>query len=133
MNRKDAYPTADKICSYMKEADNFNGSKSAMLTILREMGFKYRKTNDGRKLLLERSDIVAARNVFLRTMHMIQQEGKSRIYYLHETYVNHNHSRPMCWKTSEDVGGLKVPVGKGRRLFVLHALLQKQDSFLKVN
>lgn len=121
MYAKGEYPTATKLVIRMKEAENFNGSKSTMLRILRGLGFKYRRTNDGRKLLMERSDIVAARTVFLRVMHDIRQAGTSRIYYLDETFVNQNHARSMCWKMSDGSGGLKVPVVKGSRLIVLHA------------
>lgn len=120
MYARGEYPTAEKLVSHMKEAENFNGSKWTMLRILKDMGFRYQKTNDGRKLLLERSDIVAARTVFLRTMQQIRQAGTSRIYYLDETFVNQNHARAMCWKMSDGHGGLKVPVGKGGRIIVLH-------------
>lgn len=35
-----------------------------MSRIMKDMGFKYHKTNDGRKLLIKESDIVAAGTVF---------------------------------------------------------------------
>lgn len=99
----------------------FKGSKTSLLRILRNMGFRYRKCNDGRKLLMERSDIVAARDVFLRIMHDVRQEGKSTIFYLDETFINQNHTRKACWVMNDGTGGLRVPVGKGARLILCHA------------
>jgi len=70
---------------------------------------------------MERSDIVAQRLKFLRTMHELRTSGDSRpIYYLDETWVNQNHSIKNIWQDSQNNGGLKVPVGKGGRLIVCH-------------
>lgn len=46
---------------------------------------------------------------------------KRPTFYLDETWVNQNHSKSMIWQDPEERGGLKVPVGKGGRLIVLHA------------
>lgn len=115
------FPTAEKLVLEMKNSIGFQGGCWSMLKILKSMGFKHRKSNDGRRFLLERSDIVAARMRFLREMHEIRQAGSSQIYYLDETWVNQNHSRSRCWKMSDGSGGLKVPIGKGSRLIVCHA------------
>ncbi|PSN54703.1 hypothetical protein C0J52_04890 [Blattella germanica] len=115
------FPTAFKLVSKLKDAIQFEGSKWSMLRILKKMGFKYRKCNDGRKLLMERTDIVAARTHFLKTMHKVRQEGNLKVFYLDETWVNQNHTRKACWQMSDGRGGLKVPVGKGGRLIVCHA------------
>ncbi|KAG8226067.1 hypothetical protein J437_LFUL006374, partial [Ladona fulva] len=49
---------------------------------------------NGRKFLMERRDIFAARNIFLRKMHLLRTSGDERpIIYLDETWVNQNHSR----------------------------------------
>ena len=115
------FPTAEKLVVRMKEAVGFEGSARSMLRILKGMGFKYAKCNDGRKFLMERSDIAAARIKFLRQMHEIRQTGQTNIFYLDETWVNQNHTRSQCWKMSDGSGGLKVPIGKGGRLIVCHA------------
>lgn len=74
------FPTAKKLVCEMKESIGFIGSETSMLRILRSLGFKYRKCNDGRKFLMERSDIAAARIVFLRKMHEIRESGNIRIF-----------------------------------------------------
>ena len=78
MYAKSEYPTADKLVSKMKEAENCRGTGGrAILRIMKDMSFKYQKANEGKKLLIERSDIVAAKTVFLRTMHEIRKSGTS--------------------------------------------------------
>jgi hypothetical protein len=84
------------------------------------MGFKYARCNDGRKLLMERSDISTVRAMFLRTMHEIRQVGVANEYYLDEMWVNKNHICKSCWKRSDGSGGLRVPRGKGGRFMICH-------------
>lgn len=55
------YPTAEKLVTEMENIIDFEGSSRSMYRILKDIGFKYKKCNDGRKFLMERSDIVAAR------------------------------------------------------------------------
>lgn len=118
---KGEFPTAKKLVSLMREKIEYKGSVSSMYVILKSLGFRYRRTNDGRKFLLERSDIVATRLKFLRKVHNIRSSGDSRpIFYLDETWVNQNHSRKDIWQDSFGRGGLKVPVGKGGRLIICH-------------
>lgn len=120
------YPTAKKLTMAMREKINYQGSIASMYCILRNLGFRYRKCNDGRKFLMERGDIVAARLKFLRKMNnlRISKDERPRIY-LDETWVNQNHSRNYIWQDSHGNGGLKVPVGKGSRLIVCHAGSEK--------
>lgn len=113
MYKNGEYPTALKLVRKMKEAVGFNGSRDSILRILKQMGFFFKKCNDGRKFLLERIDIVTARIAFLRTIHKIREAGKSLIFYLDETWINQNHSRSACWQMSDGSGGLRVPIGKG--------------------
>ena len=114
------FPTADKLVKKMKEKIGFAGSVSSMLRILKGLGFRYKMCNNGRKFLMERSDIAAARATFLRKIHEVRMAGHN-IFYLDETWVNQNHTRPSCWVMSDGSGGLKVPTGKGGRLIICHA------------
>lgn len=82
------YPTMKKIVALMKEKIQYQGSVTSMHTLLKSMGFNYKRTADGRKFLMERVDIVVARIKFLRAMHAITESGDDRpIFYLDETYV----------------------------------------------
>ncbi|KAJ4436291.1 hypothetical protein ANN_18922 [Periplaneta americana] len=82
------YPTMKKIVALMKEKIQYQGSVTSMHTLLKSMGFNYKRTADSRKFLMERVDIVVARIKFLRAMHAITESGDNRpIFYLDETYV----------------------------------------------
>ncbi|XP_050059675.1 uncharacterized protein LOC126550967 [Aphis gossypii] len=116
------FPTSAKILAAMREKTNYPGSKSSIKVLLKNLDFKYKRCNDGRKFLMERNDIVAARVKFLRKMHEFRRNNDSRpVVYLDETWVNQNHTRGYIWQNSDNTEGLKVPIGKGGRLIVCHA------------
>jgi hypothetical protein len=62
----------------------------ADMRTLRSTGFQCNKLRGGRRILTERSNIVAARTTFPRRMKTIN-EGRLFLY-LDETWVNQNHS-----------------------------------------
>lgn len=55
------FPTSAKILAALREKVNYQGSKSSIKIILKQLNFKYKKCNDRRKFLMEQSDIVAVR------------------------------------------------------------------------
>lgn len=116
------FPSAERVQSELKDKIEYSGSVWSVRRLLRRLGFRYKNCNDGRKFLLERGDIVAARARFLRKMHALKQDPtpNDRIY-LDETWVNQNHTKKFIWQHSDKSGGLKVPTGKGGRLIVCHA------------
>ncbi|KAL4120900.1 hypothetical protein QTP88_013509 [Uroleucon formosanum] len=119
---KGEFPTSAKILVELREKLNYRGSKSSVKIILKQLNFKYKKCNDGRKFLMERSDIVTARVKFLRKMNEFRRNGDTRpVVYLDETWVNQNHTRGRIWQNEENTEGLKVPTGKGSRLIICHA------------
>ena len=59
--------------------------------------------NDGRTLLLETGNIVAAGTKLLRTMHNLRASGNNcPIFYLSETWINQNHSEKNIWQDSKE-------------------------------
>lgn len=95
----------------------FDGSRESLRVVLtKQLGFKFSRIN-GRKHLLERSDVVALRHEFLRQIRKVEFND---VIFLDETWVNENHSVPKCWQSPE-CNGVQVPIGKGRRLILLHA------------
>jgi len=90
-------------------------------TYLRNLNFKYKKCNDGRKFLMERNDIVCSRVKFLRKINEFRRNKDTRpIVYLDKTWINQNNTRGHVWQNSDNTEGLKVPIGKGNhRLIVL--------------
>ena len=116
------YPTIASLRVSLSEKINFTGCAKSLWVILKNLGFSYKKTIDGRKFLMERNDIIASRMEFLRKMHNVRNESLSRpVIYLDETWVNANHSPKYIWQSSTNQGGLKVPLGKGSRLIICHA------------
>lgn len=59
------------------------------------MGFKYQK-HDGRKLLMERSDIVYLRTKYLRIM-LFEVQSFDDVVWIDETWVNLNHTSKKGW------------------------------------
>jgi hypothetical protein len=85
------FPTAKKLALQLGDKISYSSSiSSSLYNILKRIGFKHRETNDGRKFLVERGDIVAV----LRTVHNLRITGDERpVLYLDETRVNQNHSK----------------------------------------
>ena len=108
------------VLAEIKSEDSigFKGSKETLRRTLIDMGFVWRKCSDNRKLLMERSDIVAHRINFLHQMKKYR-EGGWDIVYTDESYVNSGHTVDRCWQT--DKIGLSVPFNKGERMIIVHA------------
>ena len=116
------YPTAQLILNVVKKKTNYTGCVRSMQRLLKNLKFTYKRCNDGRMFLMERNDIVALRCKFLRQMCTLRENKDDRpVVYLDETWVNQNHSRSLIWQNENNLGGLKVPTGKGGRLIVCHA------------
>lgn len=111
------HPTLQKLLRSLNESSLFHGGKSSLKKIINNLGFRYKKVN-GRRVLLERSDIVTWRCKFLREV--IQQNFDS-IVWLDETWVNASHSRAKGWTDDSVEGTMPVPIGKGGRIIVIHA------------
>ena len=125
MYEQGVIPTLDKILPDVKENTNFTGGRSSLYSILKKMGFRFAKA-DGRKYLLERSDIISLRHSYLRTLRENRMSANPRpVIYQDETWLNAHHSVKKCWQldhpeTSQS-SGLKVPAGQGTRLIISHA------------
>lgn len=117
-------PTVDKLLESLRQVDDvtqeaiFSGGQESLRQVLKnQLGFEYKKV-DSRKHLMERTDVVARRRQFLKTVKGI--DLKDNVIFIDETWVNENHTVSQCWQ-SDDISGAKVPSGKGKRLIVLHA------------
>lgn len=83
------------------------------------MGFRWTKTPDKRKVLVETQDIRLKRVKFLRKLAEYRKEGRN-IVYTDETYLHSSHVQEKGWYDGSEKG-FKKPVSKGRRLIILHA------------
>lgn len=115
------FPVSSKILSKYQEKTGYKGSQASMRRILKSLGFRYKKCNDGRKFLMEKSDIVAARIRFLTQMANLRQNNDVRpVVYLDETWINQNHTRGI-WQNTEGTTECIVPTGKTDRIIICHA------------
>ena len=115
-------PTLNKIKEeLLKGNTEFDGCLESLRKVLFKIGFRFMKV-DGRKFLMERSDVVASRAEFLREIKRFREQG-ANIVYLDETWINQNYTVQKCWVdcSSNLATGVKPPVGKGSRLIILHA------------
>ena len=88
-------PTVYKIKEELREKIGYSGCENSLRKVLLKIGFKFAKV-DGRKFLMERSDVVAARTRFLREMRQLKQSAHTFVY-LDETWVNQNCTVGKCW------------------------------------
>lgn len=127
--RRKEFPTLDKLLIVVKQDLNFCGGRTSLWRVLKSMGFKFKK-QDGRKFLVERPEIVFQRHQYLRKLKKIRKaKPPSNIIYLDETWINTSHSNSKCWVDSKGVGGFPTPLGKGKRLIIVHA--GSSEGFVK--
>lgn len=122
---RNEFPTLEKLNKTIFEQLNIKMSRPTLGSVLRNLGFRYKKLTDGRSFLMERSDIVALRLEFLRKMIKILSIDDNSpqyrpVFYLDETWLNKNHTKKHMWQDTKKNGGIKVPIGKGERLIVCH-------------
>ncbi|XP_046384822.1 uncharacterized protein LOC124155147 [Ischnura elegans] len=122
MYHKGIYPTVERVRIAFQEAAGYRGSYSSFRKIFNNLGFRYVLGNDGRRILMERSDIRECRKKFLKIMHSHRVNSLyEQVVYLDETWVNQNYCQRHIWVNSQGEGGMRVPTGKGGRLIVTHA------------
>uniref|UniRef100_A0A2S2NGI9 Tc1-like transposase DDE domain-containing protein n=1 Tax=Schizaphis graminum TaxID=13262 RepID=A0A2S2NGI9_SCHGA len=116
------YPTAKKVQKKLVERINYKGSVKSVERLIYNLGFRFRKCDDGRKFLTEKGKIVVDRLDFLRKMRDIRSKTPNKpIFYLDETWLNQYHSPTnYSWQYSYVDGGLKIPTEEDATLILLH-------------
>lgn len=112
------YPTVSKLLVSLRELGLFTGSATSLITILKKIGFKYKKS-DKRNIMMERHDLILQRVSFLREMNKIT--NWDNVVFIDETWLNSNHTVPQSWTDDTKASSSKVPMGKGGRLIICHA------------
>lgn len=115
---RNEYPTVSKLLITLREAGLCSGSATSLITIMKKIGFKYKKT-DKRKIMMERYDLILHRVSFLREMNKIT--NWDNVIFVDETWLNTNHTVPQSWTDDTKASCSKVPMGKGGRLIICHA------------
>lgn len=117
--REKKVPTVPKLLAILKEKINFPREKETLRKILHEIGFRWKKCRNKRKIIMERNDIILSRTKYLRTMFQYRKEMRPLVF-LDETWVDSNLTVGKCWQSDEVFGVMQTGVAS-RRIIVLCA------------
>ncbi|KAJ4444763.1 hypothetical protein ANN_06560 [Periplaneta americana] len=112
-------PTIRKLLPVIKDKINFPWSHTTLLKVVKELGFKWKKSQNRRKIPIERPHIVTWRHNYLVCIKNLRQSGR-QIFYLDETWIDSNITFGKCWQSEEEFG-VQANVNSGNRLIVVHA------------
>lgn len=118
-------PTVKLFLQKLRQDINFKGSATSLRSILRQLNFKWKRTEDNRKLLIKHSNIRLKRIEYLKKLSANRQEGRPVIYlYTDESYVDTSHRKPKAWSAGS-TEGIKKNISKGQRIVIVHAGSEK--------
>lgn len=106
------------LLAKLKQEGIFDGGRESLRKIVQGMGFRYRKTQNSRKVLQEREDIKERRFKYLRNMAEHRRIGR-KIYYTDETFINVNLHSSKQWSDATTYGQ-NPPIGKGAMFIIIH-------------
>lgn len=112
-------PTINKLRKVLEEDGVIKCGYTYMRLLLRELGFRYKKCQSKRKMLIERHSIQQWRGKYITAIRKYRSEERP-IYFQDETYVNESQNVPACWQSNTERGALSS-IGKGNRLVIVHA------------
>lgn len=115
---KKVSPSIKSLVQSLKEDGVIQCEREYLRQRLKKLGFQWTRCQSNRRLLIERSDIVAWRIRYLSDINKYRRECKN-IVYIDETYVQASHSVSSCWQSPEEVG-ITTKIGKGNRLIIVH-------------
>lgn len=106
------------LLAKLKQEGIFGGGRESLRKIVQNMGFRYRKTQNNRKVLQEREDIKEKRFKYLRNMSEHRRMVR-KIFYTDETFINLNLHSSKEW-TDATTCGQTPPIGKGSMFIIIH-------------
>jgi transposase len=112
-------PTLKKIHAKLVQSTGFTGSLSTLRKVLMRLGFRWTKTKNNRRILMECHNIRALRTSYLRSIAKYRSEGRPTVF-MDEIYIHGSHSVPFSW-SDDSISGLLAPVSKGQQLIIVHA------------
>lgn len=117
-------PNLNKLLLKLKSEISFKGCVSSLNRVIKDLGFRWKKTVNKKKILIEKSAIRLKRIVYLQEMKKYRDEGRN-IVYAHETCINSNPKESKADNANEE---LPVPASKGQRFIIAHA--GSEEGFL---
>ncbi|XP_047522690.1 uncharacterized protein LOC125061341 [Pieris napi] len=119
-------PTIKKIKNKLRDDIGYQGSATSLRKIIKDLGFRWRKTENNRKILIEKTDIRLKRIKYIKELGKYRQEG-CPIIYTDESYVHSTHTTSKGWSDLSSEG-LKKTISKGQRDVIVHA--GSEDGFV---
>lgn len=115
-------PTLKILVNKMQDKINYTGGQETIRRNLLKIGFKFKKCENRRTLLMERNDIVAWRSRYLRKYreNCALGDNKKPITYLDETFIHPSYGVSKCWQ-SKDQPGIYKADRSGQRYIIVHA------------
>ena len=98
---------------------NFSGSRSFLRKQVRKIGFRWRRCQNKRKLLIEKYNIVDLRCAYLRRIKAYREQGLNLVY-IDETWIDTSNTVKYCWQSDKEPG-VYQSISKGERLVIVHA------------
>ena len=117
--RERKVPSVPKLLPVIRSKIHFPWERKSLNRLLIQMGYKWKKCQSRRKVLIERADIVARRHGYLRKIEEYRQAGRE-IIYLDESWIDSNLTFRKCWQHSDEFGAYS-DTNSSNRLIVLLA------------
>lgn len=111
-------PSTKSILASLKEDNVVECGVEYLRQRIHGCGFKWKRCQSNRKILIEKPEIAAWRGRYLRAINAFREEGRY-VVYLDETYVQASHNVSNCWQSEKELGAIQK-IGKGNRLIVVH-------------
>ena len=112
-------PTIAKLRESLKDDLKFDGSVSLLRNIVKELGFKWKRSQGRRKVIIERYDIVDLRCRYLKKI-CEYREKNMNIVDIDETWIDTSYTAKYCWQSKDERGAL-LPISREQRLIVVHS------------
>ena len=112
-------PTLINLHSVLKTDIDYPGSITTLRKTVRKLGFRWKKTNDNRKVLVEKPSVVSLRLNFYRRKKELENL-RFELVYVDETWIDTAYCAKHCWQ-GPDTPGVIPPCNRGQRLIVVNA------------
>jgi hypothetical protein len=120
-SNKHELPIVKKLLEVLKTEINYTVQRESLRKLLHKMGFRFKKSQSNRKMLMERNEVSAWKAKYLHAVEKNYKSSQPRpLIYLDETYIHSSHTSGKCWQ-GESVDGVLEPVSKGQRYIIVHA------------
>jgi transposase len=120
-HEKGEHFTIDDLHKYAKEECEYICGRTKLYTILKSMGYRYRKHNN-RLVLIAQPHIILKRIKFIRKYLQYLQSDNYIFVFLDETWIYENGSQVRHWINLSDPKGIPKRVkGEGKGFTILHA------------